>query len=338
MRRFLSFVLYLALGLPLALSSLALIASRPWALDREAYKRFVLDDRLYSVLQAPEIARGAPRTIALEGIELDGRALVAAAQKELPVPELKSTAVKAVDAVFDRVYDPTLRGTVGPLDLGQLKGALASRKTALARDYEAGLSSRSDSPVPADADAQAKAARAIGQAVDSIPAKLSLPAPRAYGRAGGPLGLRLGVLSIGRASGEALTQALLNRMTLMTTAMAGLLVAGLAAMGGKGLLESLARAGRYILFPSAIVLAVGVLLAVPGGLLLQSVLPHGLAGMLGGEVGIKLHELFIATFGPIARDVFITGLVGTSLGALLAQARRIEVPRLEGERRPEELE
>ena len=61
MRKFLSSFLYLFLGLPLALSTLFLISARPWALDRETYRRFVEDDRLYAALRSPRSRRAPPR-------------------------------------------------------------------------------------------------------------------------------------------------------------------------------------------------------------------------------------------------------------------------------------
>jgi hypothetical protein len=334
MRRFLAFVLYLGLGLPLAFSALLLISARPWALDREAYRRFVLDDRLYAVLQAPEIARGAPATIAIGPASFDGPALVAAVQKELPVPELKSTASRAVDIVFDAATKGS--GKAPTIDLRQLKAALVARGPALERDYEAALALRSAGDAPAS-----QASAAIGMAIDAMPSAVSLPSPRLRRGMEAPLGILSNGSSIA-LGGRSLSQALLNRMTAVTAAMSGLLILGLGALGGQGALLSIARAGRFLLFPSAIVLAAGVLLSIPGGLLLHGLLPQGLGGVLAGAPGARLHELFMATLGPIARDIFITGLVGTSLGGLLVQARRLEPlrldePRLERTKR-EELE
>ncbi|MDP3179535.1 MAG: hypothetical protein Q8M76_16615, partial [Spirochaetaceae bacterium] len=63
MRKFLSTLLYVVLGLPLAMSALFLFAVRPWALDRELYKKIVTDDRLYAAIAAPELARGLPERL-----------------------------------------------------------------------------------------------------------------------------------------------------------------------------------------------------------------------------------------------------------------------------------
>ena len=144
-------MLFLFLGLPLALSALAPIATRPWALDRETYKRFVQDDRLYAALQAPEMAARARRGRSRWRRPSRARR-TARPRRRGPegsaLPEIKSTASKAIDAVFDGAYDASLRGTGVTLDLGQLKAALASRKARPWPATTGGLSSRSDPPGP----------------------------------------------------------------------------------------------------------------------------------------------------------------------------------------------
>jgi hypothetical protein len=328
MRKFLANILYLFVGLPVALSALFLISTRPWALDRETYKRFVEDDRLYAALQSPEIASRAPATIELRPaaaggavVALDGPAIVAAAQKDLPWPEIKSTASRGVDAVLDAVEDRTPGGRL-ELDVRALKSALKTQSPAVARDYLAALAA-AGRPSPA-AERPALVARALASSVDAIPDtvmadRASLPAPR------GPLrGMPVGVLSRGP---EGLTQALLNRMTATTVALSALLLAGLGALGGTGLVSRLSRAGKYLLLPSIVVLGVGVVLAIPSGLILQNVLPEEARAMIAGGAGAQLRLYLASALGPIARSFFITGLVGASVGGVLASAKRFAEPK-----------
>jgi hypothetical protein len=318
-RRFLANALYLVFGLPLVLSSLALFALRPWALDRTVYKRMVLDDRLYAALQAPEMASLAPDTMELEAagvgkLSLDGPAIVAAAQKDLPWPEIKSTASSAVDSVMDAVEGKTS----GPaaIDLHGLKAALKAKAPELARDYDASLAS-SGRQDPSNTS-RARLSIALASAVDKIPDRAELDEARR------PRPSAVGLLSRGP---EGLSQALLNRMTATTAAMAALLVAGLGILGGRSFLSRLSRSGAYILIPSVVVLALGVALAIPGGLVLRNLLPDEARAMMAGQGGAQLRAYLASVLGPIAKSVFITGLIGASLGGVLVSTRRFELPK-----------
>jgi hypothetical protein len=331
MKRFLANVLFVFIGLPLAISALFLVSARPWALDRETYKRFVEDDRLYAALQAPELASRAPATIELRAakgsdpVTLDGPALAAAAQKDLPWPEIKSTASRAVDAVLDAAEGKTAGGRF-ELDLRSLKSSLEARSPAAARDYLAALAS-AGRPSPA-AGKSAIVARVLSSEIGAIPDKVeadraslavtSSTLPRAF------RGLPIGVLSRGN---EVLSQALLNRMTARSVAIAALVIAGLGALGGSGLVSRLSRAGRYLLIPSIIVLGLGAFLAIPGGLILQNVLPPEAREMVAGSGGAQLRAYLASALGPIARSFFIAGLVGASVGGVLASARKFGEPK-----------
>ena len=327
MRRFLANILFIFIGLPLALSALFLVSARPWALDRATYKRFVEDDRLYAALQAPEIASRAPATIELRpaggasAVTLDGKALTATVQKDLPWPEIKSTASRAVDAALDAAQGKTPGGILR-LDIRPLKASLKARSPAVARDYPAALA---QAGCPAsEAQKPALLALALNSQIDALPDTVmadpaSLSAPKsAFG------GLPVGVLS--RYPGG-LSQALLNRATARTIALSALLIAGLGALGGTGLVSRLSRAGKYLLIPSVVVLGVGVVLAIPGGLILQNLLPEEARGMLMGQGGAQLRAYLASALGPIARSFFITGLVGASVGGVLASAKRFGEPK-----------
>ena len=348
MRRFLANVLYLFLGLPLALSALMLISVRPWALDRETYKRFVEDDRLYAALQAPEIAARAPRTIVLGTSSFDGSALTAAAQKNLPYAEIKSTASRAIDAALDDVEGKSPAAIGAPrgrveLDLRPLKAALKSSSPGIARDYVATLAANSggangnhaSDSGGTDATLRPKPGATQGEVPATLTAAISTLPDRAVSQPSSSPRLRtiggpMGIVSRGPGFGlgdRDLSQALLNRMTATTTAIAALLLAGLGALGGSGALSRLSRSGKYLMVPSIVVLAVGVFLAIPGGLILQNVLPHELRVMFGGSGGAQLRAYLASALGPIARSFFITGLAGASIGGVLAQAKRITEPK-----------
>jgi len=134
----------------------------------------------------------------------------------------------------------------------------------------------------------------------------------------------LGLLSRGP---EPLSQALLNRMTATSVAVSALLLAGLGALGGTGLVSRLSRAGRYLFIPSMAILCLGIVLAIPEGLILQNVLPQETRSMVAGAGGAQLRAYLASALGPIARSFFITGLVGSSLGGVLASARRFTEPK-----------
>jgi hypothetical protein len=325
MRRFLANVLYLFMALPLTFSALMLLSARPWALDRETYKRIALDDRLYAALQAPEMATRAPETIELESsgvaIVLDGSALVATAQKDLPWPEIKATASRGVDAAMDAVER---RGKAAELDLRPLKAALKAKIPAAARDYAAALAAEAKAGTAAKGATEAKpellqAALALETARIPDSAKIDRPSPPMRRPA-----MPIGLMSRGP---EALSQALLNRMTATTVALSALLLAGLGALGGTNLVSRLSRAGKYLLIPSVVVLGIGVLLAIPGGLILQNVLPEEARTMLAGQGGAQLRSYLASVLGPIAKSFFITGLIGASAGGVLLSTKRFSEPK-----------
>jgi hypothetical protein len=323
MRRFLSNILYIFLALPITFSALLLVSVRPWALDRETYKRFVQDDRLYAALQAPELAARAPETLKIGNATFDGPALATAVQKNLPAAEIKASAGKAIDGVMDAVASGQADRV--ELDMRPIKAALRSRSAAVARDYAAALASEK-SPSPAALTPAAQMPLALGAAIDALPdtAKPSAPnSPAAMRRIGGPIG----VLSRGDGlGGQGLSQAILNRTTASSLAISALLLAGLGALGGTSLVSRLSRAGRYLLFPSILVLGVGVALAIPGGLF-QNLLPQGIKAMVAGSAGAQLRAYLASALGPIAQGFFISGLVGASLGGVLASARKFAEPK-----------
>ena len=248
------------------------------------------------------------------------------------MPEIKATASRAVDIVMDAVQSPASAssGRRVEIDLRSLKAALKAKSPAVARDYVAGIAKTGDAP--GGLSQPAAVSEALSSAVDSLPDRAVAPDPVASNarRIGGPLGMPMGVISRAQQremETRGLSQALLNRMTATMAAASALLLAGLGALGGSGALSRLSRAGRYLLLPSVIVLGVGVVLAIPGGLILQNVLPHGLQGMVGGSAGAQLRAYLASVLGPIARSFFITGLVGASLGGVLSQARRMGEPK-----------
>jgi hypothetical protein len=327
MRKFLANLMYLFFGLPLALSALMLISVRPWALDRETYKRFVLDDRLYTALRAPEIAKEAPASVRVGPGDFAGPALVAAVQKNLPVDAVKKAGEGAIDAVMDAAL-----GAKGPdrvsLDFRPLKAALKAAAPAVARDYVAALPTKDEAPSPTDftyrstsvgAKAEASVlAKALAAPIDEIPdaQAVEVSPPSSMPRAG--------ILSRGT---DAISQALLNRWTAITAAFSALLLGGLGVLGGSSAGARLSRAGKYVLIPSIFVLAIGAVIAIPGGLILQNLMPREVADMLKGEAGTQLRAYLGSALGPIARGFFLTGLVGASLGGLLVSSKRIVEPK-----------
>ncbi|MBL8966120.1 MAG: hypothetical protein JNG85_03865, partial [Spirochaetaceae bacterium] len=99
MRKAFSSLLYVFIGLPLAISALFCLSLKPWVLERDTYKRIVTDERLYAALRAPEAARSADARLEIEGAVFDGPALAAALQPRLPEAEIKALGTSAVDQV-----------------------------------------------------------------------------------------------------------------------------------------------------------------------------------------------------------------------------------------------
>lgn len=112
-----------------------------------------------------------------------------------------------------------------------------------------------------------------------------------------------------------------RRLQLDGPAAAVLLLVGLGALYGRDLAERLSKAGRHLLLPSVLVLCFIAMLAVPGGLFLQNLIFPDAKATMSGAGGQLLRDYPAAVMGPVAKSFFLTGLVGASVGGVLASAR-----------------
>ena len=319
MKRFFSKLLFIFLGLPLVLSSVMLLSVRPWALDRDFYKHLINDDRLYAILRSSDMAKDADARMELGGSVFAGPELLAALQKRIPETELKALGNQAVDRAID-LAEGKARGGL-ELDLKPLKAALKKAAPGTVDDYLRAIPETKETLKPGDLTARpasiplpllAKSAEAaLVNAADAIPDKTGDPNATIRVESG-----------VGLAG-----QAALNRATATATALAALLVAGLATMGGGGLAAILARAGRMIGGPSAFAIILGALFWLPGASFLEKLLPPEARTLLSTEAVAALRAYFASALGTMAKSFFLTGLIGASLGGLLGSAKKILQPK-----------
>ncbi|HUX39282.1 MAG TPA: hypothetical protein VMV44_15385 [Rectinemataceae bacterium] len=317
MRRLLAGLLYLFLGLPVAFSGLLALSVKPWALDPSFYRRAIEDQRLWTALRSPEALKGVPERMEIGGYIFSGPALYGALQKHIPEAELKSLGGLAVDDIIGALRAGR---SATALDLRPLKSSLSKNSRAFAADYlrslPRGLPTSSTDlrvlPEGSAGKASSSAAQATENLIASIPDMVTPDVqtePRASSRGG---------LTVGRGG--------LDRMSSSALAAGAVLLLGLGFLGGGGIGRSLSRAGRFLIIPSAIVLAAGIALSIPGAPLaleLVNRLPKApeasFVAALGGWLGSWL--------GVAARSFFVVGLSGVSIGALLVSLRRIFEPR-----------
>jgi len=322
MKRFLSRVLYIFLGFPLALSALFLISVRPWALDRDLYKRAINDDRLYQAVEAAARSGAEAReTVELGGRTYDAGALAAAIGGNLPREELKKAGTRAVDEALDLAQGLDRDGSFD-LDLAPLKAAVKSRAQAVARDYVAALESRPETAGPTDfsyrpaslspAAAEAQAAKALDSGLDAMPDTVSRR-------------LQAGTLREGEL--VFLSQKGIDGAAITMGALSGILLAGLGAMAGIGLAGRIAKAGKLLIPPSVVVMVLGILLWLPGAAFVERLLPPEARILLLGGSAAAMKAYIASVLGIAAKGFFISGLVGASLGGLLSQAERIAEPK-----------
>lgn len=320
MRRFFSKLLYVFFGLPLIFSSLMLLSVRPWAMDRDYYKSIVTDDKLYEAILSPELAKEAELRMELGKAVFNGPALMAAVQENLPRKEIQALGVELVDDMVDLV-EGKARG--GPeLDLRPLKAALEKATPEIAGDYVRALPETKDSLQPGDLTARpaslspAQAEKAAGAALREATASL----PEVW--KGENVKIDLGPSGL-------FGQAALNRAALTTTALSLALVAGLAAMGGGGLALILSRAGGMLIGPSALILALGGVLFIPGASILANNLPDEARVFLSSGSGAAFRGYLASVLGVMARGFFLTGLIGVSAGGFLKSTKRflLEAPK-----------
>ncbi len=319
MRRFFAMVLYLCFGLPLALAALFMLASRPWILDREFYRKLVTDESLYAALRAPGLATGAEPELKLGELTLNGPALVAAAQKNLLGSELKAFASLSVDAVLDAVEGKA--GSAPAIDMGAAKRALEARQEALARDYTAALPVRAGTPAQGDLSfrpdsvkperAAELASRALKASIAKIPDRVPLALPST--REG--------------SAPRALSQAMVNRGIALLSALSVILLSLLAWLGGKDAGRRIVCAGRYLLIPSLAVLALGIVLFLPGASILQGLSPPAVHVSMTGSGGGALRSWMARVLGQVSRGFMATGLIGASIAGALISLRRVFNPK-----------
>ena len=316
MRRFLAGILYLFLGLPIALSGLLALSVRPWALDPGFYRRAIEDPRLWTALKSPEALKGAPESIEIGGYIFSGPALYGALQKHIPEAELKNLGGRAIDDIIGAVRSGR---AAAALDLRPLKNGLSKESGAFAADYIRSLpKGLPDSPtdlrvipegaagIKTEGPAQA-AEKLIGSIPDTVTPHVE-PERASQTRS----------LTVARGG--------LDRMASSALGAGAVLLLGLGFLGGGGIGRSLSRSGRFLIIPSAIVLAAGLALSIPGAPLAMQIASHlpkapeaGFVTALGSWLGSWL--------GVAARSFFVVGLSGVSIGALLVSLRRIFEPR-----------
>jgi hypothetical protein len=124
----------------------------------------------------------------------------------------------------------------------------------------------------------------------------------------------------GRMAGF-VSQASLDRAATISTALSVILLGGLAWLGGRNAGARLAKAGRYLLLPSMIVLAAGAVLFLPGASILGSLVPARLHISLGASSQALLGYA-ARVLALVSRSFMITGLIGASLGGALISLKR----------------
>jgi len=317
MRRPLAGLLYVFLGLPIALSGLLALSVRPWILDRSFYHRAIDDPRLWTALRSPEALKGVPERVEIGGYIFSGPALYGALQKHIPETALKSVANKAVDDVISAVSSGQ---NVPPMDLRPFKADLARNAAAIAADYVASLPEGSSGGTPTDLTSRLPGSQrkeldtadsSIGALVASIPDEARPEMRAEAGVVRGPT--VTGVSSLERSASSAVGAGIA-------------LLLGLGFLGGGGIGRSLSRAGRFLILPSAIVLGAGIALSIPGAPIAMQIASHATGGADAGFFR-ALSGWLGSWLGVAARSFFVVGLSGVSIGALFASLRRIFEPR-----------
>ncbi|HUX41280.1 MAG TPA: hypothetical protein VMV83_08970 [Rectinemataceae bacterium] len=319
MRRFLSGILYLLIGLPITFSGLLALSLRPWAFDKTFYSRAIDDERLWTALRSPTALKGAPDKVEIGGFTFSGPALYSALQRHLPEAALKSFATDAVDSLIS-VSDEGKPAAA--LDLRPLKSTLTRDSAAIAADYFADLPKgdrrgvltdfRTQPPGTSSASLAKQGSEAFASVIATIPDSVN---PK----------IQSGSIILGDPH-RVSPKASLDRLATTGLAASAALLLGLGFLGGGGIGRSLARTGKFLIIPSALVLAAGIALSIPGAPIVLSIAAKaqatsdlGFLQAIGGWLSSWL--------GVAARSFFIVGLSGISIGALLASVRRILEPR-----------
>ncbi len=326
MRKFFSVVLYILVGLPLSLSVLMAFSVKPWALDRDFYKRTLTSDKLYAALADPALAAGTDEVLELAGgLKVNGPVYVAALQKRIPVPELKALSTDAVDKTFDWLEGKAAAGKPS-LDMKPLKKALVASEGDLARDYVKGIPEKPGVPAKGDLTFRPSSLSEAAMTTAATPVlregtQTAIPDSVSWPNADKP--------AITDASqGAVILPPDLDSRILGFTVFTTFILAGLSYLGGRRAADRLRLAGTYILIPSIFVLGIGAVLMATGGIAgsaaLGGILPAGvhLVPAAGSGAGSQLASFFAELGRGMARSFFLTGLIGTCAGGFLKSLRR----------------
>ncbi|MEN6364848.1 MAG: hypothetical protein ABFC81_07210 [Rectinema sp.] len=315
MRKFLSFVLYVCVGLPAALGALFTIGLGPRMLDRNFYKEALTDDRLYAAIASAKPGNDEGTTV-FGGYTFDTGALYDAAKTALPPDEAKTLTRNAVDEAFDSV-GPGGDNSID-LNLEALKKAAAVKLDAAAAAYVDALPLRDTAPGEGDvsftrtgssiASRRESAKRALGTALKTIPDTVSRTVsvdPDSSMRQMATPGSRL------------------MRSPFLLALFATLAVGLSAAMAGGTASRRIALSGKRLIVPSVIAMIAGGILYLPGGAFLKGIIPPEATTAVSAETMTQLGSWFAHVFGPAARSLFLVGLSGASLGGMLIALRRV---------------
>ncbi len=333
-KRFLGFMLYFFMALPLTLGGLSLTAVRPWLVNPDSYLELVRDARFEALLEAPELRENAPAAINAGDYALEGPAAVAAVQAALPSAVIVDTAESAITGFFKALDSGA---TSYALDLSGIKAAADSGSPLFVSTYfstaanplgalPAGtlppslISSGALDTERGKALAMDEATKLVRARIAEVPASVSLPLE--------PDGVERGWN--GRPMNLIAMQAGLAASSLWLLLAGGGLCIASAFIAEDSWRKRLGRLGGNILGPGIFVLVIGLF-------------PHLInpAGFVRGELqGFSLNQIpalteyikFVAT--RLTGGFLSAGIAAVALGTAFSSAKFV-IPARDDE---EELE
>jgi hypothetical protein len=325
MRKFLAFVLALALAIPMLIGSLVMLSVKPWVLNRDFYKKSLTDDRLYASIDSL-LAIEEKGSVTLGGVSFDSAALRYALVKALPRADLKAFGSDAVDSAFNALESKT-PGKKVVLDYSKLKASLKRNAkpfvSAYAEKLPAGTATAfnpSDlSSIPqgmGKAKFEASALPLVQQGIDSGFKESSFSFPDFSS-----------AVESGPFKGNAVKAYSAAMFASLVMAFVAWILCGM--LWPKPWSSRLPFMGGVLIFSSLGILAIGV----AGSLLVnaQSVM-HGLAFF---DLPLKASADQLAPFkgyiaslaATMSKGFFITGIVAASVGACLVSMRWVAAAR-----------
>lgn len=135
MKKLIGILIFIFAALPLGLSGLALLSTRPLVAGPDVYMKILDDERTGSLIQTIEASSNTSTPLRFEGYELDSAAVFSAAKQILPPRLVIDTLKTNVDIFFTQAANPPQDNVLAIFDISELRTQLINESATAVHVY-----------------------------------------------------------------------------------------------------------------------------------------------------------------------------------------------------------